>query len=242
VNKRIFKVNLANNLNLYKIPVAHKTEILDSVCSSHYLKGGAYCINKRHAHIPIKVKLPDGTTLASRATADLACTTFNLRARSAHIINELAIHSILSCGQMCDAGYKVLSDEGRAQVIKGNVAVQGRIIMHGQSDHTTGLWTVPLYENSTKKDESINSIYVISKVYNAIQYLHAAAGSPFPSTFVKAIQAGNFTTWPTLTPEHVNKYLEKSEATVKGHLNQTRTNVRSTKPQKQPNKQEETPD
>jgi hypothetical protein len=132
---------------------------------------------------------------------------------------------------MCDAGYKVLFEEGRAQVIEGNLAVQGRIVMHGQRDHTTGLWTIPLDVNSTKKDESINSVYKISKAY-AIQYLHAAAGSPVPSTFVKAIKARNFTTWPTLTPEHVNKYLEKSKATVKGHLNQTRKNVRSNKPKK----------
>jgi hypothetical protein len=163
------------NLNLYKIPVAHKTAILDSGCSSHYLKRGAYCINKQHAHILIKVKLPDDTTLASSATADLACTTFNLRARSAHIINDLASHSLLSCGKICDAGYKVLFDEGRAQVIEGNVALQGQIVMHGHRDHTTGLWTVPLDENSTKKDESINSVYEISKVYDDIQYLHAAA-------------------------------------------------------------------
>jgi hypothetical protein len=113
--------------------------------------------------------------------------------------------------------------------------------MHGQSDHTTGLWTVPLDANSIKKDESINSVYEISKVYDAIQYLHAAAGSPVPSTFVKAIEAGNFTTWPPLIPEHVNKYLEKSEATFKVHLNQTRKNVRSMKPKKKPNKQEEIP-
>jgi hypothetical protein len=114
--------------------------------------------------------------------------------------------------------------------------------MHGQRDHSTGLCTVPLDTNSTKKYKSINSVYEISKVYGTIQYLHAAAGSPVPSTFVKAIKAGNFTTWPTLTPEHVNKYLEKSEATVKGHLNQTRKNVRSTKPKKKHNTREETQD
>jgi hypothetical protein len=85
-------------------------------------------------------------------------------------------------------------------------------------------------------------VYEISKVYDTIQYLHAATGSPVPSTFVRAIKAGNFTTWPTLNPEHVNKYLEKSEATVKGHLNQTRKNVRSTKPKKKHNAREETQD
>jgi hypothetical protein len=157
-------VNLANNLNLYSIPVAHKTAIMDSGCSSHYLKRGAYCINKKQAHIPIKVRLPNGTTLYSSATADLVCTTFNDRARSAHIINDLASHSLLSCGQMCDAGYEVLFDAGRAQVIEGNVTLQGRIVMHGQRDHPTGLWTVPLDGKTTKNNESINSVYEISKV------------------------------------------------------------------------------
>jgi hypothetical protein len=53
-----------------------------------------------------------------------------------------------------------------------------------------------------------------------------------PSTFTKATEAGNFMTWPTLTAQHVRKYLEKSEATIKGHLNQTSKNVRSTRPKK----------
>jgi hypothetical protein len=35
--------------------------------------------------------------------------------------------------------------------------------------------------------------------------INAAAGSPIPSTFIKAIEAGNFTTWPTLTSQHVKK-------------------------------------
>jgi hypothetical protein len=130
----------------------------------------------------------------------------------------------------------------KAQVIDGNVSVQGRIVMHGQRDLSTGLWTVLLDTNNTKQNESINSVYEISKVYDTIQYLHAAAGSPVPSTFVKAIKAGNLTTWPTLTPEHVNKYLEKSEATVKGHLNQTSKNVRSTKTKKKHTTREEKQD
>jgi hypothetical protein len=95
-------------------------------------------MNKRHAHIPIKVKLPDGKTLASSTTVELACTTFNLRAISAHIINYIASHSLLSCGKMGDAEYKVLFDEGRAQVIEGNVSVQIQIGMHGQRDQSTG--------------------------------------------------------------------------------------------------------
>jgi hypothetical protein len=72
--------------------------------------------------------------------------------------------------------------------------------MHGQRDRSTGLWTVPLDTNSTKQNEFGNSVYEISKVYDTTQYLNAATGSPVPSTFVKAIKAGKFTTWPTLIP------------------------------------------
>jgi hypothetical protein len=116
------------------------------------------------------------------------------------------------------------------------------MVMDGQRDHSTGLWKVPLDTNSTKQNDSIKSVYEISKIYNTIQYLHAVAGTPVPSTFVKATKDGSFTTWPTLTPERVNKYLEKSEATVKGHLNQTRKNVRSTEPKKKHSTREETQD
>ena len=39
----------------------------------------------------------------------------------------------------------------------------------------------------------------------------------------------NFCTWPGLTATLVSKYLEKSMATKKGHLQQRHKNVRSTK-------------
>ena len=49
-----------------------------------------------------------------------------------------------------------------------------------------------------------------------------------PYKWIQAIQSGNFATWPGLTAEAVRKHLPKSTATVKGHLNQQRRNVRST--------------
>ncbi len=49
------------------------------------------------------------------------------------------------------------------------------------------------------------------------------------STWIKAIQKGFFQSWPGLTSEAVHKHLEASEATAKGHLDQTRKNIRSTR-------------
>jgi hypothetical protein len=49
-------------------------------------------------------------------------------------------------------------------------------------------------------------------------------------TWLKAIQNGNFATWPSVTVENVRKYLSKSDATSKGHMNQIRQIIRSKQP------------
>jgi hypothetical protein len=108
-----------------------------------------------------------------------------------------------------------------------------------QRDRETGLWIVPLdntwmsimmqqYRKSQGKIS--NNVYQLSKNYDATQYLHASAFSTVKSTFIKAIEAGNFTTWPNLTAHHVKQYLKKAEVTIKGHMNQQRKNARSTRP------------
>jgi hypothetical protein len=43
--------------------------------------------------------------------------------------------------------------------------------------------------------------------------------------------------WQTLTIQHVKKYLEKSEATIKGQMKQARKDVRSTRPKAKPTEQ-----
>ena len=59
--------------------------------------------------------------------------------------------------------------------------------------------------------------------------MHAVCGYPVKSTWVKAIQAGNYMGWPLLTEHNVRKYYPETSETPKGHMNQTRKNVRSTK-------------
>eukprot|EP00957_Ditylum_brightwellii_P006274 476029-Ditylum_brightwellii.AAC.1 len=82
-----------------------------------------------------------------------------------------------------------------------------------------------------------NNIYDIKIKKNIAQYLHASAFSPNPSTWMKAIQSGFFTTWPGLDKQLVRKHLEKSIATAKGHMKQQRKNVRSTKPKHSKNEE-----
>jgi hypothetical protein len=53
--------------------------------------------------------------------------------------------------------------------------------------------------------------------------------SPTLETWLLAISRGHFITWPGITTANVRRYLPKSEATAKGHLDQQRKNLRSTK-------------
>jgi hypothetical protein len=53
------------------------------------------------------------------------------------------------------------------------------------------------------------------------------------ATWIKAVERGLFQSWPGLTVHAIKKYLPASEATTKGHLDQTRKNARSTQTQTQ---------
>ena len=74
------------------------------------------------------------------------------------------------------------------------------------------------------------SAYDLPSVEALVQYFHAAAGYPVKDTWLKAIKAGNYKSWPGLTHQNASKYCPVPLATLKGHMVQTHQNVRSTKP------------
>jgi hypothetical protein len=59
--------------------------------------------------------------------------------------------------------------------------------------------------------------------------MHTVCEYPVKSTWLKVIKAGNYVGWPMLTERNVQKYYPETTKTAKGHLKQTRKNVRSTK-------------
>ena len=80
----------------------------------------------------------------------------------------------------------------------------------------------------------VNNAFTIATKPDLAMYYHHAAFSPVPTTFISAINKGNFSTWPGLTAELISKHLPKSLATEKGHNKLARQNVRSTRPQEPP--------
>ena len=59
--------------------------------------------------------------------------------------------------------------------------------------------------------------------------MHKVRGYPVKSTWIKAVQAGNYIECPLLTYHNVKKYYQETTETEKGHMNQSHKNVWSTK-------------
>ena len=64
------------------------------------------------------------------------------------------------------------------------------------------------------------------------QFHHGSLFSPVMSTMVQAIKNNHLTAWPGLSAKLITKNLPPVLATSKGHLNQERQNIQSTKPAK----------
>ena len=85
----------------------------------------------------------------------------------------------------------------------------------------------------TSKAEFIHNVYELPNTEQVIAWYHAAAGYPTKATWIKAIEAGNYATWPLLTTKAVKKYFPEADETSKGHMRRVKSGVRSTKAQVQ---------
>jgi hypothetical protein len=64
-------------------------------------------VNKRPAANPIAIHNPNGTIMYSTHTAELDIPHLPLAARQVHIVPNLASHTLLSIGQLCNTGYDI---------------------------------------------------------------------------------------------------------------------------------------
>jgi hypothetical protein len=78
--------------------------------------------------------------------------------------------------------------------------------------------------------EYIHNVYELSSLEPTICYLHAAASFPPKSTWLKAVQQGNYSTWPLINVKNVAKYFPESEETQMGHMQGQCQGIRSTCP------------
>ena len=101
---------------------------------------------------------------------------------------------------------------------------------------------LPSIPNDAKQDTlAAYSAYNLPSVADLIRYFLTVAGYPVRSTWLKAIGAGNYSSWTGLTLTNATKYCPYSKATIMGHLAQKLQVVRSTNPKPQPPSSPEEP-
>eukprot|EP00536_Pseudo-nitzschia_multiseries_P003803 jgi/Psemu1/8562/gm1.8562_g len=73
--------------------------------------------------------------------------------------------------------------------------------------------------------------YQIQAVPKLLNFYHAAVGYPTKATWVSAIDQRSFATWPGLTVQQGNQYLEDLEETTMSHMQLIRQGIQSTRRQ-----------
>jgi len=61
-----------------------------------------------------------------------------------------------------------------------------------------------------------------------VAFLHATAGYPVKSTWLRAIKNNFYKSWPGLTYTLIAKYCPTADATIQGHMAQPQQHIRST--------------
>ena len=213
--------------------------VADTGATGHFITIHAPSFNQRPAKPSISVTLPDGSTIDSTHTAFLNIP--QLPPSACHIFPTLASGSLISIGTLCDHGCIATFTADTV-----TISLNNDIILTGTRSGPTSLWhlhlpspTTPTCCNLTINDaptntnattHSANSVIPQHTIADRIAFYHATMFSPSLSTWCQAINNNHMATWPDLTSAQVRRYPPQSLALVKGHLDQTRANQRSTKP------------
>jgi hypothetical protein len=203
------------------------TNIADTGTTGHFLKTDAPCINKRKANPSIAVLQPDGSPMYSTHEADLDIPGLPPEARNAHLLPSLEAASLISIGQLCDSGCVATFTATTVSIDLNGVSV-----LTGTRSPVTRLWSLDF--PVTPRFGQANAAYAASLSATPAQlvaFAHAALFSPALSTLVRALEEHYISGFPGLSSKLLRKYPPQSVPMVKGHLDQSRQNQRSTKPQ-----------
>ena len=136
----------------------------------------------------------------------------------------------------CDNECLALFDDKKVHIIDRRT---NKNIMHGTRDNQLSLCMVPLTpkQNENMTELKIPDIHFAGSLYESkskaglFTFLYLALWSPCTSTLISTIKTF-LSTWPGLTEQLVQKFLQKSEATAKGHIRRSFKLKQSTHPKK----------
>jgi hypothetical protein len=163
-----------------------------------------------------------GTTMPTNLQGQLPLSKkLSPTAQSAFVLDDLKTGTLLSLAQLCDDDCIAVFTRYDVKLLKNN-----EVIIIGKR-MSNGLWSLPI--NSPHTHQANGILRTDRPKQELATYLHAALGSPAPSTLLRAIRRGHLISIPGLTTNLISKHLQKSIATTLGHQDQEAKHLRSTK-------------
>jgi hypothetical protein len=174
----------------------------------------------------MQIAIPDGTVMTSATEGHMDIPGLPPQATITHIVPEMTTHNLLSMGQLCDAGCTATVDRHNIEITHND-----QVVITGTRSADTSLWHMdgPDTNDLPKTTHMANAGVGQNTTQDMVKFMHAAFFSPALSTLEKAFHLGYIPEIPGFTASTLKKYPPFSTATVKGHMDQTRKNVRSTK-------------
>ena len=154
----------------------------------------------------------------------------------------------MSVGKTADNGNVSIFTKDGVTVYKEEdvlITCQRNPILIGKRDEH-GRYRIPLPQyhgqwqphrptkEAKRKLHQTHSVYDLPSKEEDTKWMHTVCGYPVKSTWIKATKVGNYSGRPMLTECNAARYYPETNETPKGHLNQSRKNVRSTKPKRTP--------
>jgi hypothetical protein len=154
---------------------------------------------------------------------------------------------LISVPKMVEHGYIAVFDKHGARIYDGfatKLTASGDPIIVIPRWEDTGLWKMELDldykilggeypKHFIAGIDKANAIFDLPNTRHSLLYYHASAGFPVKETFLDAVRAGNYTTWPSLTTTLIAKHFPNLEETQKGHMKGQRKGIWSTKVREQ---------
>ena len=143
-----------------------KCAILDSGASGHFFRETDSALLERiESDRSAMVSMPNGTTIRSTTSGSLKLSGIPPEARKAYTFGELTEWSLLSLGQLCDAGMTAILDKHSVSVTLGDdVVLSGH-----RNDSTNGMWMIDF-----TKPQSACNLYPAGTLARLVSFYHGS--------------------------------------------------------------------